>query len=297
MSTKTNDDQKAARTLALAEKLRDIPTLSTVVLSILDLVNNPKSSATQVADILRRDQVLSAKLLRTINSSFYNLSTEITDIPKALGFLGFNTLSAIVLGTSVFSSFEVRSAPYFNVIEFWKHSLGAALAAELFAKHIRYARPEEAFSCGLLHDIGKVALFQVSKDEIKAVTELAKRDSMSFLDAEMALGLPGHAVLGERLAERWKLPIVIRKAIRFHHRDIETMESIAPNQKPSIMLATLGNVLVGRLKLGHSGSYRDESYPENYLQALNISPELLQSIEEKMVGEMDRAQGFLDSMR
>lgn len=281
----------------LVDKLRDIPTLSVVVTKVMELVNNPKTSATQIADVLKRDQVLTAKVLRLVNSSFYNLTTEITDVSKALGFLGFNTISVLVLGTSVFSAFDMQAAPYFNVTEFWKHSLAVAIAAELLGKKIKHPRPEDCFTCGLLHDLGKIALFKVSKDDMKAVVDKATLENKSFLAAETELGLPGHTILGERLAERWQLPVVIRKTIRYHHRDIENMESIYPQMKPTIMVATLANVMAKRLSLGYAGDHEKPEYPANYLRALNLSEATLTEVEAAMAQEMDRANAFLSSAR
>ncbi len=280
---------------ALVDRLQDIPTLSLVVVKVMELVNNPKTSATQIAEVLKRDQVLTAKVLRLVNSSFYNLSTEVTDVGRALGFLGFNTISVLVLGTSVFSAFELAATPYFNVQEFWRHSLASAIAAELIAKKIRLPRPEDCFTCGLLHDVGKIALFQVSKEDLKAVVEKANAENKSFLTAETELGLPGHTLLGERLAERWQLPVVIRKTIRYHHRDVTEMESIFPNMKPTIMVATLGNVLSKRLELGVSGDCIKPEYSLAYLKALNLDIAQLEEIEAQMPNEMDRAEGFLSA--
>lgn len=285
---------KAKNTVpALVDKLQDIPTLSLVVVKVMELVNNPKTSATQIAEVLKRDQVLTAKVLRLVNSSFYNLSTEVTDVGRSLGFLGFNTISVLVLGTSVFSAFDMTATPYFNVQEFWRHSLASAIAAELIAKKIKHPRPEDCFTCGLLHDLGKIALFQVSKEDLRAVVEKATAENKSFLAAETELGLPGHTLLGERLAERWQLPVVIRKTIRYHHRDITEMESIFPNMKPTVMVATLGNILAKKLELGLSGDLVKPEYLESYLKALNLSEALLQEVEALMPQEMERAEGFL----
>jgi putative nucleotidyltransferase with HDIG domain len=283
-----------SRLTELVDKLRDIPTLSVVVQRVMELVNNPRTSAPQIADVLKRDQVLTAKVLRLVNSSFYNLSTEVTDVSRALAFLGFNTISMLVLGTSVFSSFEIRAAPFFDVLGFWKHSLASAIAAELIAKKLR-SKPEDAFTCGLLHDVGKIALFKVSPDDIKAVVEKARKENKSFLDAETELGLPGHTILGERLAERWQLPVIIRKTIRYHHRDIETMESIYPAMKPTIMMATLGDILAKRLDLGDSGDAVKPEYPANYLKFLGLTQDAMKEIETQMLTEMERAQSFLSA--
>jgi len=288
-------EMDSPRLMEMVEKLRDIPTLSVVVQKVMELVNNPRASAPQIADVLKRDQVLTAKVLRLVNSSFYNLSTEVTDVTKALGFLGFNSVSMLVLGTSVFSSFDIAAADYFNVREFWKHSLATAIAAELISKKTRIGKPEEAFTCGLLHDMGKVALFKISPRDLKAAVERAQEKNCSLLEAESELGLPGHTVLGERLAEKWQLPVVIRKVIRFHHRDIEPLQSIYPQMRPMIMITTLANVLAKRLELGKSGDQLKPDYPQNYLKALSLTVEALAEVEKKMETEMDRAQGFLSA--
>lgn len=279
----------------LVDKLRDIPTLSVVVTKLMELVNNPKTSSSQVAEVLKRDQILTAKVLRLVNSSFYNLSTQVTDVSRALGFLGFNTIGVLVLGTSVFSSFEIASAPYFDIRGFWRHCLATGLAAELLAKKIKHPRPEDAFTCGLLHDVGKIALFKVAKDDLRKVVEKSRSTGKSFLEAETELGLPGHTLLGERLAERWQLPVVIRKTIRYHHRDIEQLESIYPNMKPTIMLASTGNELCKRLELGESGDSVKPTYRENYLKTLGLTPAILAEVEEKMPQEMERAESFLNA--
>jgi putative nucleotidyltransferase with HDIG domain len=288
-------DLDSPRLMELVEKLRDIPTLSVVVQKVMELVNNPRTSAPQIADVLKRDQVLTAKVLRLVNSSFYNLSTEVTDVSKALGFLGFNSVSMLVLGTSVFSSFDIAAADYFNVREFWKHSLATAIAAELIAKKTKRGKPEEAFTCGLLHDMGKIALFKISPRDLRAAVELAAEKNISLLDAESELGLPGHSVLGERLAEKWQLPVVIRKVIRFHHRDIEPLESIYPQMRPMIMITTLANIMSKRLDLGKSGDTLKPEYPLNYMKALAITQEGLQEVEKQMETEIERAQGFLSA--
>ncbi len=281
--------------LDLVDKLRDIPTLSAVVVRVMELVNNPKTSASQIAEALRRDPILVAKVLRLVNSSFYSLSTEVTDVTKALGFLGFNSVSALVLSTSVFSSFELESTPYFNVMGFWRHSLATGLAAEKIARKIKHSKAEECFVCGLLHDLGKIALFKISRDDFQGVVEKAHSENKSFLDSETALGLPGHTLLGERLAEKWKLPVVIRKTIRYHHRDIEPLDSIFPNMKPVIMLSTLGNIMTKRLELGTSGDAMKPAYPSNYVKLLGLNAEMLAEIEKEMPAEMGRADAFLQA--
>src|SRR5271170_3496948 len=142
----------------LLNKLHDIPTLPVVAMRVNELINDPNSSSSDIADVLKKDQVLTAKILRLVNSSYYAIPGGVTDVQRALAFLGFNTLAQLVLSLSVFSVFSTFDNQDFSMMEFWKHALGTAVGAELLAKKLKFKKPEEAFTCGLLHDIGKLVL-------------------------------------------------------------------------------------------------------------------------------------------
>jgi HD-like signal output (HDOD) protein len=187
---------------ALLEKLNDIPTLPIVASKVNELINNPNSSAGDIAAILKKDQVLTAKVLKLINSPYYGIPGEVTDVRRALAFLGFNTLAQLVLGLSVFSHFPSEGSNEFPMMEFWRHALATAVCAEVIAKRVKYAKPEECFTCGLLHDIGKIVLHEIDRGKLLSVVKYAKEKKCSFTEAEAALDVPNHAFLGEYIAAK-----------------------------------------------------------------------------------------------
>src|SRR3954465_411717 len=148
---KTNADYSE-----LLAKLQDIPTLPVVAMKVNELIQDPTSSSADIADVLKKDQVLTAKILRLVNSSYYAIPGGVADVQRALAFLGFNTVAQLVLSLSVFSVFGQSESPDFSMLEFWKPALGPAVCSEALAKRLKLAKPEEAFTCGLLHDVGKL---------------------------------------------------------------------------------------------------------------------------------------------
>ena len=277
----------------LLEKLNDIPTLPIVATKVNELINNPNSSSSDIANVLKKDQVLTAKVLKLINSPYYGIPGEVTDVQRALAFLGFNTLAQLVLGLSVFSIFPTESEEDFSFSEFWRHALATAVCAEVIAKKIKYAKPEECFTCGLLHDVGKIVLHQIAKDLFLSVVREAKFNKISFTDAEGRLDVPGHAFLGEHIAAKWGLPQVIRNAIRFHHVDIRNATTILPGMKPPIYITALANALVVKMGVGHSGDFSDGGLQPYMYEVLGIPYASLEHIEEQTINEFKKVGTFL----
>ncbi|MCC7440325.1 MAG: HDOD domain-containing protein [Bdellovibrionales bacterium] len=245
---KTNADYQE-----LLARLEDIPTLPVVAMQVNELINDPTSSSADIAEVLKRDQVMTAKLLRLANSSYYAIPGGVTDVQRALAFLGYNTLAQLVLGLSVFQLFSDVDSEAFSMMEFWKHALGTAMCAEIIAKRVGYAKPEEAFTCGLLHDIGKLVLHEIDPTRLRSVASEAAKRGSTFVEVEREWDLPGHSFLGEVIATKWGLPQVIRLAIRYHHFDVREMSSILSSAKPAIYMVRLANTICVRARVGKSG--------------------------------------------
>jgi putative nucleotidyltransferase with HDIG domain len=279
----------------LLSKLQDIPTLPVVATAVNQLINDPNSSSSDIANLLKKDQVMTAKILRLVNSSYYSIPGGVTDVQRALAFLGFNTLAQLVLGLSVFSLFTKKDNPNFSLMDFWKHALGTAVCAELLAKRLKIPRPEEAFTCGLLHDIGKLVLHEIDAPRLNQVVNIAAKKQCSFVDVERELDIPGHAYLGEIIATKWGLPQVIRLAIRYHHFDVTNMESVLQSAKPIIQVVRLANTLCVKNKVGNSGDCSDGIILDDMIRPLKIPRSDIPQIEEQAKAEIDKAGAFLSA--
>jgi putative nucleotidyltransferase with HDIG domain len=285
----------------LLEKLKDIPTLPVVAVRVNELINDPKSSGADIAQVLKKDQVLVAKILRLVNSSYYAIPGGVSDVQRALAFLGFNTLAQLILGLSVFSVFKRMGSDAgedgFSMLDFWKHALGTAVCSELLAKRLKNCKPEEAFTCGLLHDIGKLALHEIDPERIHGIVREAARRNASFAEVEREHDLPGHAFLGEAIATKWGLPQILRLAIRYHHQDVSRMSTILASAKPLIMIVRLANQICVKNRIGRSGDCSEGAVTEDMLSPLGLTTADLAGIEEQLTKDMERAGAFLSAVR
>jgi putative nucleotidyltransferase with HDIG domain len=279
--------------LQKVSKVRDIPTLSVVLGSVLKALREEGTPRHKIAELLKRDQILTARVLRMVNSGFYARSVEITDVKRALHFLGDHTVTALVLGTTAFNDLDHAPSSCFDVQKFWMHCLATALAAEFLALKMAHPNPEECFTCGLLHDLGKMALFRADKETLEEIVDKSRREQRSFLSAEQELGLPGHHVIGERLAQQWSLPLVVRKSIRYHHKDVRVFESIAPEHRKVVMMVSLADTMAKRAGLGFSGDDLVPAYNEDYLKDLRLAPVFMEELEERLPVETLRARELL----
>ncbi len=283
--------------LELLPKLQDIRTLPVVAMRVNDLINDPNSSGKDIAEVLKQDQVLTAKILRLVNSSYYSIPGGVSDVQRALAFLGFNTVAQLVLSLSVFSMFTHVEGEELSMLDFWKHALATAVCSEMLARRLKFARPEEAFTCGMLHDIGKLVLHEIDPARMISVVSEAARKKAGFIDIEREYDLPSHTYLGEVIAARWGLPQLIRQAIRYHHVDVTKMDSILASAKPVIQVVRLANALCVKNRHGKSGDCSEGKVTPDMLGSLKLTEADVPGIEADLRASMEKAGALLNAYR
>jgi len=220
-------------TARLAKALESIPTLPTVAHRLNDVIQSSSATVPQVAEILRSDPATSAKLLRLVNSPHFGVPGGVADVARAIPFVGFNQLYQLVLSIGVMDVVSVV-AGLFDPRELWMHSLTVATAAREIASDIRFPDPGSAFTAGLLHDIGKIALAKLEPDRLAAAIATMRDDHVGILEAEARCGLTSHEWLGGRLAQLWRFPAKLAGAIEHHHAvcDPERAAQLPTNLRP-----------------------------------------------------------------
>jgi HD-like signal output (HDOD) protein len=241
--------------------VRDLPTLPKVLDEVSKLVDRPDTTTEEVAKLISTDQVLSAKVLKMVNSPVYGFPGRISSIQHALVLLGFNVLRSIIVSTSVF---EVMTA---NMVGLWEHSLGCALACGATARMLGFKDAEEYSVAGLLHDLGKVvATVQLPdlKPEIERV--VAERD-IYYLEAEREVLGFGHDRINAWLANHWKLPANIKEGLSYHHKP-----HLAQLYPEMASIVHLGDFLVRVFEYGFSGDVAATYLRPEALKILKIKP-------------------------
>ena len=207
----------------IISRVDDLPTLPRTVLRITELVNDPKSSARDLARVITDDQVLAARLLKLVNSSFYGFPQRISTITGAIVLLGFDAIRNLLLTTSVFDLFaNRRKTSLIRQEQFWDHSLGCAVGAKVIGNYLRYDKVEELFVSGLLHDIGKIVEMIFLPQAFKEINDLVKDQNILMIAArKKKFWDTVTPQIGNLLAEKWNLPPKLISVILHHHQPSE----------------------------------------------------------------------------
>lgn len=196
------------------EKVKELPTLPDVVFRVNEVVNDPSTSATDLEKVIAHDQAIAAKVLKLVNSAFYGLPGRVDTLSRAIPLLGFSTVRNLVMSVSIFSSAPITE---FDMKQFWRHSFATSIAAKAVAVADGVPDEESHSLAGLLHDIGKVLLFQHFVKQYQAVIDMMEQKDVTFIQAEQKLYSTDHAEVGGAIAEKWSFPPNLQAAIAWHH--------------------------------------------------------------------------------
>jgi len=241
---------KTDEILKKLDSIKDIPTLPTIVFELNELLQDPNTPITDISDIIEKDQAMSLRVLKLVNSAFYGIHKEVNNIGNAIVLLGFNTVRNAIVSLGVIKSFSGGKAlEGFDISDFWKHSLAVAVVSKSLAGKTKIASSDSCFVGGLLHDIGKVILAQYFQDLFEKVWNAAKRENISFYEAEKKEISIDHAIIGAHLATNWELPESFIDVIRWHHDVRNDTES-----KKMILIIYLSDIIVNSYNADPDGN-------------------------------------------
>jgi HD-like signal output (HDOD) protein len=207
----------SADVLAQIETIGELPILPHTLLQIQKVATDDRSSADDLAQVILRDQSLTMRVLRMVNSAMYQRRgrEKVTTVRRAVIVLGFETVRKLALGLSVFDMMSKLSrSPH--LMQVTRHSLITAAFAQRLAEASGRVPPEEAFVTALIHDVGKVVLIECSPAAYDQVLDEIAQGAHT-IDAERKHFGMSHDRAGRRLAARWKLPTSIQTVIGDHH--------------------------------------------------------------------------------
>jgi HD-like signal output (HDOD) protein len=204
----------------LREKIQNIihlPALPTIAMEVIGIIENPRTNVHTLSNIISKDQVLAAKILKIANSPFYGYSKTISTLDFAIVILGFETLKEAVLSVSLISHLSKNISKDFNINSFWGHSIATSVISREIAKNLGYKILAESFVAGLVHDLGILILNQYFSKEFDEVVQLSKTNNIPITEAEMKVIGVTHDEVGSWLAQRWNFPKQLIESMRYHH--------------------------------------------------------------------------------
>ena len=227
-----------------------------VCIKLLELVDSPKSTAHEIGEVISSDPNLSVRLLKLVNSSFYNFSGRIDTLSRAIAIVGTRELYSLAISVSAIRAFSKIPAQLINMDTFWRHSLFCGLIARYLGKRCGILHPERLFVAGLLHDIGELVLFARAPETSRDLMLMVESDENAFAFAQREQFGFNHADLGGIMATLWQLPDTLVEAISCHHTPFDAVCS-----KQQAAIVKIADILADRSSLGalFEGKPRQES--------------------------------------
>jgi HD-like signal output (HDOD) protein len=267
----------------ILQSVKDLPPMPKVLFKAREVMADPKSSFKDVAAIIETDQAIAARVLKVANSAYYGLSGMVNSIHQATVVLGQQTLEQVITMVSSSSLLCKRLKGYnLNAGVLWKHSLAVALGSRMIAAKRAPTLESDAFSVGLIHDAGKLALNSYLDQKKQDVQCFFKEQSQSYLLAERHVLGFDHTEIAHDLCHKWKLPENHAEAMRHHHDPA----SAGDNQLAHVI--HLANYLAKETGYGSGPDADGNPLEESSLKALTLkqtdidelSSELSAAVEE-----------------
>jgi len=201
----------------VVRRIREISTLPTVALKIVEVANDPNSGAAEMKSVMESDAALAARVLRCVNSSAYAVRTRITNLQQAIAYLGLKQIRNLAITASVGELFkDGASLGTYNRQHLWKHFVAVGLCARIIAMRLKMPNFEDIFLAGLLHDIGIILADEHDHKAFETmITSLDGKRSLP--EVELQHLEYTHMALGQRVAEDWGFPEAVQASVRYHH--------------------------------------------------------------------------------
>jgi putative nucleotidyltransferase with HDIG domain len=272
-------------------KSLEIPSIPLVLIRIIQTLGADSSSSSELEALILHDPALSARILRLANSAFYSFRAQVKTISHAITLLGVNLVSSIAIGINIFDTFTKGAKTEAALIKkLWTHSYGVGiLAKEIWIRcGSREKEGEFAFLCGLLHDLGKVALFKSYPNHYGSIFAIQKSEADPAISAyETENYGMDHAEIGEMLAKQWGFPPELANVIRRHH------DPLALNT-PIVRAVMQADFLAKGLGIGYDGDDAKYEDPAMLRLKLGISDAEYEHLTEFAVRERKNIEDFFE---
>src|SRR5688572_7644847 len=216
MASTSPTDVRSSDAKALIESairnISHIATLPEITLKIIELVEDPSSTAQDLHKIIANDPALCSRILKVVNSAFYGLPRQIGSINRAIVLLGLNAVKNIAIAASLTKLFRGGElCPRFSARDLWIHSMATGAGSKLICDTLKLGLPDEAFLAGLIHDIGIMVEMQAMRDKLVKVFDEMKFNAdntptTNMREIERRLLGADHCAFGAALCESWKFP-------------------------------------------------------------------------------------------
>lgn len=274
---------------ALGE-ISHIATLPEVTIKIIQLVEDPDSTAQDLNKIISTDPALGARILKVVNSAFYGLPGQIGSINRAIVLLGLNAVKNIAIAASLAKLFRGgRISPNFDARELWTHSIGTATCTQLLSDKVGLGLPDEAFLGGLIHNLGVMVEVQACRAKFVEVVDMLQNDEgLTLRQAESMVIGATHEDFGAGLCKAWKFPHSFQYITGFHHRPNDLPEQ----HRTLTALVYAADIIVAKNKLGWARGTEATEIDPNVVGFLGLQDSHIAEVTEQLPEALDEASAL-----
>jgi len=259
---------KSEQLTTLIDKVNDLAVLPHVVFKVLEISGNDDCAPIAMEKAIVVDPGFSTKLLTWANSSYYGLPRKVSSIRDAIGFLGFKAVRQLAMSVGVFDLFVGKNdQDSLRRRTWWRHSVDTAICAKYLALRTRKASPDDAYTCGLLHLMGKTLLDRFGEKDYKIVEALIEKGA-SCEQAELALYGLDHVTVGIAAAEKWGFPEILVGGFIYNAEP----EADDPSGPVRSTVAIANKIVHYALEGVHENGIVDRSLPLWALSRIGLDP-------------------------
>lgn len=291
-AVETADKAKVIVEKALGN-IGDIATLPEVTIKIIEIVEDPKSTARDLHEVIKNDPALSVKVLKVVNSAFYGLPGQVASVDRAIILLGLSAVKNIAIAASIARLFKgKRISEQFSAADLWRHSVAVAVAARALAKVSPHpVMADEIFVAGLIHDIGTLVGRQSFPDKFAEVIRRCTEAEQDFLAVEREVIGADHQAFGVGLTTKWKFPRHLRAAVGFHHNP----ESVSVELRNIATLIQAADIMACQERVGFYLTARQDEPNAEMLDTLGITQAQLEEVRASVPKQLEEAETTLKS--
>jgi len=285
VTTSTASNPVVAEVLAQISRIATLPQITSKILTVLE---DPDTTAQDLQTLVSSDPVLSARVLKVVNSSFYGRRSQVASIRQSIVVLGMNALRNIALAASLAKLFKTTAPRGFDPSGVWSHSVAAGSAARLICEHTGDPA-EEMFLAGLVHDLGTVIQLQTRRTEFAQLLEImATGEFGSARKAEKQILGATHEEIGLAICEKWGFPEAIKAAVGFHHEP----SAATGASRRTAQLIGLADSLANESGIGYCCSAHGFNL-DGATAELGLTPSALATVRERLPALADDAMNML----
>ncbi len=271
-------------------RVTEISSLPEITTRIVQVVEDPRATATDMHDIVKNDPALATKILKVVNSAFYGLPSQIASLDRAIIMLGLSAVKNIALAASLARLFQGGAiSERFAAADLWRHCISVGVSARLIAQRQRSAHADEYFVAGLVHDMGLLVASQVMPDKFRAVADRCLYQPQNYCAVEVELIGADHQEFGVALATKWKFPPALRYATAYHHDP----SSLQPEHRRIVALVQVADTLSCQMQHGFFLTAQHQQLTDELLDLIGIGAASLEEIRAEVPTRIAEAEQIL----